>query len=68
MSISKTDLRSSFVPSVKREGRSVVARLASAVLSYWHQRTRGSPPLDNYLRRDIGLEPVEQRRDHWDYR
>jgi len=67
MSFSTTNFRSSLVPSISRSDRSVVARMLSAILSQWPERTRGSPPPPNYLRRDVGLAPDEPRRSHWDY-
>ncbi len=45
----------------------MVGRLLSAILSQWRERTRGSPPENNFLRRDIGLHPVETRRNYWDH-
>jgi hypothetical protein len=67
MSVTKTSLSSSFVPSIARQERGMVGRLLSAILSQWPERTRGSPPENNYLRRDIGLHPVETRRNYWDH-
>ncbi|MEQ1901043.1 MAG: hypothetical protein ABL866_09950 [Devosia sp.] len=58
---------SSFVPSISRRDRSVVARLVSAILSQWPERTRGSPPVPSYLRRDVGLLPEEPSRKYWDH-
>jgi len=58
----------SLVPSIARRDRSTASRLLSAILSQWPERTRGSPPLPNYLRRDIGLEPLEPSRKYWDVR
>ena len=66
MSMSNSDVRTSFVPSISRRDRSVVARMLSAILSQWPERTRGSPPLPNYLRRDVGLDPIELSRKYWD--
>jgi hypothetical protein len=66
MSLSNTSY-SSLVPSISRRDRSVVGRLMSAVLSQWPERTRGSPPTDTYLRRDIGLDPVLPSRKYWDH-
>jgi hypothetical protein len=65
MSLSNTT--SSFVPSIARRDKSVAGRLISAILSQWPERTRGSPPLPNYLRRDVGLDPIEPRRNYWDH-
>lgn len=59
---------SSFIPSIRRRDRSLVGRLVSAIRSQWPQRTRGSPELSAHLRRDIGLEPKAEPRNHWDYR
>ena len=67
MSVSNTNLSASFVPSIARRDRNLVARLMSAILSQWPERTRGSPPLSNYLRRDIGLDPIDPRRSYWDH-
>lgn len=67
MSVSNTNLRPSFVPSIARREKGVVARLLSAILSQWPERVRGSPPLPNYLRRDIGLGPIEPSRKYWDH-
>ena len=68
MSVSNTNLGSSFVPSIARRERSLVARLMSAVLSQWPERVRGSPPeLTGYLRRDVGLNPIEPSRKYWDH-
>jgi hypothetical protein len=67
MSVSNTNLRSSFVPSISRRERSLVGRLMSAILSQWPERARGSPPLPNYLRRDVGLGPIEPSRKYWDH-
>lgn len=67
MTLSNTQLRNSFVPSIARRDRSVVSRLLSAILSQWPERTRGSPPLPNYLRRDLGLDPVHESRKYWDH-
>jgi hypothetical protein len=30
--------------------------------------SRGSPPVPDWLRRDVGLPPVDQSRSYWDYR
>jgi hypothetical protein len=57
----------SLVPSISRRDRSVTNRLLSAILSQWPQRARGSPPLDNYMRRDVGLPPMEPNRKYWDH-
>jgi hypothetical protein len=65
MSYSPTS--SSFVPSIARRERGTVERLVSAILSQWPQRTRGSPPVPSYLRRDVGLMPVEESRKYWDH-
>ena len=67
MSLSNTELRTSFVPSIARQDRNLVRRLVSAILSQWPERTRGSPPLPNYLRRDIGLDPIDASRKYWDH-
>jgi hypothetical protein len=67
MSFSNSNLSSSFVPSIARRDQSVVSRLVSAILSQWPERTRGSPPLPNYLRRDVGLNPIEHSRKYWDH-
>jgi hypothetical protein len=68
MTLSHADLRSSFVPSIPRRDRSIVARLLSAILSQWPERTRGSPPpVPGYLRRDLGLGPIEPSRRYWDH-
>ena len=58
---------SSFVPSISRQERGIVGRLVSAILSQWPERTRGSPPVPSYLRRDVGLWPIEPRRNYWDH-
>ncbi|GEM_PF-3015471 len=65
MSVSNTSYK--LVPSISRRDRTLVSRLVSAILSQWPERTRGSPPLPNYLRRDVGLEPLEPSRKHWDH-
>lgn len=57
----------SLVPSITRRDRSVANRLVAAILSQWPQRTRGSPPPGNYMRRDIGLPPLERERRYWDH-
>jgi len=67
MSLSNSEVRTSLVPSISRSDRSVVARMLSAILSQWPERTRGSPPLPNYLRRDVGLDPIELSRKYWDH-
>jgi hypothetical protein len=67
MTLSNTQLRNSFVPSIARRDRSVVSRLLSAILSQWPERTRGSPPLPNYLRRGLGRDPVDESRKYWDH-
>jgi hypothetical protein len=67
MSLSNTSLSSSLVPSISRRDRSVVSRMLSAILSQWPERTRGSPPLPNYLRRDVGLDPIDPGRKYWDH-
>lgn len=67
MTPSNTKLRTSFVPSIARRDRSVVSRLLSAILSQWPERTRGSPGLPDHLRRDIGLDPVDESRRYWDH-
>jgi hypothetical protein len=59
---------SSFIPSIRRRDRSLVGRLLSAIRAQRPQRTRGSPELSDHLRRDIGLGPKVERRNHWDYR
>jgi hypothetical protein len=58
---------SSFVPSIPRRERGTVERLVSAILSQWPQRTRGSPPVPSYLRRDVGLLPEERSKRYWDH-
>jgi hypothetical protein len=68
MSTSQTELRTSFVPSIRRREAGLVSTLVSAVLSYWEQRARGSPPETAHLRRDIGLPPMERDRDWWNVR
>jgi len=65
--MSQMNSPTSLVPSIARRDRSVVGRLVSAILSQWPERTRGSPPVDNYLRRDIGLPPIESSRRYWDH-
>ena len=67
MSASNIYLRSGLGPSISRQDKSVISRLVSAILSQWPERTRGSPPLPNYLRRDIGLGPIEPSRKYWDH-
>jgi hypothetical protein len=67
MTLSTTQAGSRLVPSIGRRDRNLVRQLVSALLSQWPERTRGSPPLPNYLRRDVGLGPVEPRRDYWDH-
>ncbi len=67
MTLSNSDTGPSFVPSITRQDRNVVRRLVSAILSQWPERTRGSPPLPNYLRRDVGLNPIEPSRKYWDH-
>jgi hypothetical protein len=67
MSVSNSNLTSSFVPSIARRERGMVGRLMSAILSQWPERTRGSPPLPNYLRRDVGLGPVDRSPKYWDH-
>ncbi|HWA19145.1 MAG TPA: hypothetical protein VG757_09115 [Devosia sp.] len=58
---------SSLVPSVSRREKISIMRMVSAFLSQWPERTRGSPPVPNYLRRDVGLMPEEPRRTYWDH-
>ena len=66
MTLSNSQTGTSFVPSITRQDRNLVRRLVSAILSQWPERTRGSPPLPNYLRRDVGLNPIEPSRRHWE--
>ena len=65
--MSVTNTSYSLVPSVARREHTLGSRLMSAILSQWPQRTRGSPPLDSYMRRDIGLPPIEPSRKYWDH-
>jgi hypothetical protein len=65
--MSLTNTSYSLVPSIARQDRSLANRLVSAVLSQWPQRTRGSPPLGNYMRRDVGLPPLDHGRRYWDH-
>jgi len=67
MSLSRSELGPSLVPSVSRRDQTILSRLMSVLLSHWPQRVRGSPPLPSYLRRDIGLEPLEPSRKYWDH-
>ncbi|MEO6012099.1 MAG: hypothetical protein ABIQ30_00740 [Devosia sp.] len=67
MSTANAYLRSGLGPSISRQDKSVVSRLVSAILSQWPERTRGSPPQPNYLRRDVGLPPMEPSRSYWDH-
>lgn len=67
MSLSRSDLGPSLVPSIARRERTIVGRLLSALRAHWPERARGSPPLPNYLRRDIGLMPQEPSRKYWDH-
>ncbi|MEO9229849.1 MAG: hypothetical protein ABI216_13030 [Devosia sp.] len=67
MTLSNSSMNSSLVPAVARRDRGIVGRLMSAILSQWPERTRGSPPLPNYLRRDVGLNPIEPSRKYWDH-
>ena len=49
----------------------IVTRLAAAQLARVERRqqSRGSPPLSQHLRRDLGLMPeVLEPRSHWDFR
>jgi hypothetical protein len=65
--MSVTNMSYSLAPSVSRREHTLGGRLMSAILSQWPQRTRGSPPTDSYMRRDIGLEPIEPSRKYWDH-
>jgi hypothetical protein len=65
--MSQFDQSISLVPSIERKERHFVKRLVSAFLSQWPERTRGSPPVPNWLRRDVGLDPIEPRRTYWDH-
>jgi hypothetical protein len=67
MSLSNSQSSTSYVPSIARRERGIVGRLVSAILSQWPERTRGSPPLSNYLRRDVGLDPIERSSKYWDH-
>lgn len=67
MSLYRSDLGPGLVPSIARRDRKIVSRLLSALLAHWPERARGSPPLPNHLRRDIGLMPEEPSRKYWDH-
>jgi hypothetical protein len=67
MSLSNSTVARSFVPSISRREKGVVSRLVSAVLSQLLERTRGSPPLPDYLRRDVGLPEIDSGRSYWDH-
>mgnify|MGYP001600729252 CR=1 FL=1 len=67
MSLYRSNLGPRLVPSIARNDRTIISRLMSVLLSHWPQRVRGSPPLPSYLRRDIGLEPLEPSRKYWDH-
>ncbi|MEO6395617.1 MAG: hypothetical protein ABIO40_06865 [Devosia sp.] len=58
---------SSFVPFLSRREGGVLRRLVSAIVSQWPERVRGSPPVPNYLRRDVGLMPHEPSKKYWDH-
>ncbi len=42
-------------------------RVLSAALSVWRKKTRRQDPPPDELRRDIGLDPKERRKNWWDY-
>ncbi|QPC89920.1 hypothetical protein [Mesorhizobium sp. INR15] len=42
-------------------------RLAAALFSQLLGKRRRLPPQDDHLRRDIGLQEQEPRREYWDY-
>ena len=55
------------VRTISRRELGLFTSLAGLILTV-KPTSRGSPELPSWLRRDIGLPPVEQTRSFWDYR
>ena len=56
-----------FVSTSSRRELGLFSSLAGVILTL-KPTSRGSPEVPDWLRRDVGLPPVEQARGFWDYR
>ena len=56
-----------FVSTSSRRELGLFSSLAGVILTL-KPTSRGSPEVPDWLRRDVGLPPVEQVRGFWDYR
>lgn len=57
----------SAVPQIPRRSLGLFGSFVGVILTLRPQ-SRGSPPVPNWLRRDIGLPPADESRSFWDYR
>jgi len=66
MSLTKLEYEDTLILSISLRRSSFVGLLIAAFAAIDSQRTRGSPPLDNYLRRDIGLPLIDRTKLWWE--
>jgi hypothetical protein len=55
------------VDATSRRDLGLFSTLAGVILTL-KPSSRGSPQVPNWLRRDVGLPPVDESRSYWDYR
>jgi hypothetical protein len=68
MFFAKLEYEDTLIVSISLRRSSFVGLIVAAFAAIGSKRARGSPPLDNYLRRDIGLPPIERSREWWEFR
>ena len=68
MSISKVDRLVRPLTVYRPVSDHIIRWFVSVIAAIGSERRRGTPPLNDYLRRDIGLSPVERDRDWWNIR
>jgi hypothetical protein len=67
MSLYDSTLGSRVPATTSRRQLGLLGTLAGVILAL-KPTSRGSPEVPAWLRRDVGLPPVEESRSFWDYR
>ena len=62
-----TNSNGTFFTTISRRDLGLFSSLAGIILTL-KPTSRGSPEVPSWLRRDVGLPPVDQARGFWDYR
>lgn len=68
MSISRVDRPARSIFNIRPLSGNLIRWFIAVIAAIGSERRRGTPPLDNYLRRDIGLPPIERVEEWWEYR